>query len=148
MYQRAIAAYEQCGLFADASRLAYRLSCIRMRRAKDLRIPPVQRIEMCLYWAVAGFGHRPLRVIGSAITIILLYGMLYWAVDGVRRVGYEGAVTLAKAIYFSGVTFATVGYGDFIPAEHTRFMALTEGLLGGFTMGLFVAVLANRLLRS
>jgi hypothetical protein len=148
MYRRAVAAYEQCGLFAEARRLAYRQMCIKLRRACELKVPLLHRIELGVYWAIAGFGYRPLRVIGTALAIIFLYGCLYWAVDGVRRVDYEGPISLSKAIYFSGVTFATLGYGEFIPAEHTRFLALTEGILGIFTTGLFVAVLANRLSRS
>ena len=53
--------------------------------------------------------------------------------------------TFWECIYFSGITFATVGYGDFIPAPPMRLLALTEGALGVFTMGFFVVVLANRL---
>ena len=48
-------------------------------------------------------------------------------------------------MYFSGIPFATVGYGDFLPAPHARLLALTEGAVGAFTMGFFVVVLANRL---
>jgi hypothetical protein len=145
MYRRAVAAYEQCGLFAEARRLAYRQMCLKLRRAAELELPLLQRIELALYWAIAGFGYRPMRVIGTALVTILLYGLVYWVTDGVQRPGFEGAISLSKAIYFSGVTFATVGYGDFIPAPHLRLVALTEGLLGAFTLGLFVAVLANRL---
>lgn len=148
MYRRAVAAYEQCGLFAEARRLAYRQMCLKMQRARELNVPLLHRIELVVYWAIAGFGYRPLRVIGTALITIVCYGFIYWAVGGVQRVGYEGPISLLKAIYFSGITFATVGYGDFIPAEHTRFLALTEGVLGIFTTGLFVAVLANRLNRS
>ena len=58
------------------------------------------------------------------------------------------SVDVWRALYFSGITFATVGYGDFIPQPHARFLALTEGFLGALTMGFFVAVLAARLART
>ena len=48
-------------------------------------------------------------------------------------------------MYFSGIPFATEGYGDFLPAPHARLLALTEGAVGAFAMGFFVVVLANRL---
>jgi ion channel len=48
-------------------------------------------------------------------------------------------------MYFRGITFATVGCGDFLPAPHARLLALTEGAVGAFAMGFFVVVLANRL---
>ena len=147
MYRRAIAAYEQCGLSAEARHLTYTLMRLRLRRARVLRLPVHQRLELGLYWATAGFGLRPLRVIGTALTLVLLYGCLYWAMAGVVPVHTPEPLTLWHTIYFSGITFATVGYGDFLPAPHARLLALTEGVVGAFTMGFFVVVLANRLRR-
>ena len=147
MYRRAIAAYEQCGLTAEARHLTYALMRLRLRRAHVLRLPVLQRFELRLYWATAGFGLRPLRVVGTALTLVLLYGGLYWAIAGVVAVHTAEPLTLWHTIYFSGITFATVGYGDFLPAPHARLLALTEGVVGAFTMGFFVVVLANRLRR-
>ena len=79
MYRRAVAAYERCGLFEEARRLSYRLMGLRMRRAPQLQLPLWERIELVLYWALAGFGYRPLRVIGSVVTAVTAYGFLYWA---------------------------------------------------------------------
>jgi tetratricopeptide (TPR) repeat protein len=145
MYRRAIAAYEQCGLVAEARHLTYALMRLRLRRARMLRLPVLQRLELALYWATAGFGLRPLRVIGTALTLVLLYGLAYRAIAGVVAVHAPEPLTLWHTIYFSGITFATVGYGDFLPAPHARLLALTEGVVGAFTMGFFVVVLANRL---
>jgi hypothetical protein len=147
MYRRAIAAYEQCGLSAEARHLTYALMRLRLRRARVLRLPVHQHLELGLYWTTAGFGLRPLRVIGTALTLVLLYGLAYWAIGGVVAVHAPEPLTLWHAIYFSGITFATVGYGDFLPAPHARLLALTEGAVGAFTMGFFVVVLAKRLQR-
>jgi hypothetical protein len=78
---------------------------------------------------------------------VLLYGLAYWVIEGVVAVHRPEPLTLWHTIYFSGITFATVGYGDFLPAPHARLLALTEGVVGAFTMGFFVVVLANRLRR-
>jgi hypothetical protein len=145
MYRRAVAAYEQCGLFHEARALAFRQMCLKLRRGNELNLSVMQRLELLLFWATAGFGYRPLRVIGTAMTAVLLYAVAYWWTDGVQRVGWQGPLQFWHAVYFSGVTFATVGYGDFIPAPHVRLLALTEGFVGAFLLGLFVAVLANRL---
>jgi hypothetical protein len=48
-------------------------------------------------------------------------------------------------LYFSGVTFTTVGYRDLLPAPHARFLALVGGMLGAFAMGFLVMVVAKRL---
>jgi voltage-gated potassium channel Kch len=37
-------------------------------------------------------------------------------------------------LYFSTVTFTTLGYGDFRPCESARLLAAVESLLGGFIM--------------
>jgi hypothetical protein len=148
MYRRAVAAYERCGLFAEGRELSYKQMCLKMRRVKELRLPLYQRLELYLQWATAGFGYRPLRVIGTALTVITLYALFYFLFGGVRRPGFEGRLPFSKCFYFSGITFATVGFGDFIPAEHMRLVALSEGLVGAFVIGFFVAVLANRLSRA
>jgi len=148
MYRRAVAAYEQCGLFAEARELAYRQMCWKLRTGGVLGLRRSHRLELLLHWAVAGFGFRPMRVVGMGALLILLYAVVYWAADGVVKTGWHGHITFWKALYFSGVTFATVGYGDFIPAPHVRMVAMSEGFLGALTMGFFVAVLANRLSKS
>jgi hypothetical protein len=145
MYRRAVGAYQNCGLFAEARELSYRLMCIKMRRSRELRLPWWQRIELVAFWAIAGFGHRPFRVMGFAVFCVMCYALLYWCTDGILSANSIEKTTLSHAIYFSGTTFSTVGYGDFIPAPHTQLIALTEAALGSFTMGLFVAVLAHRL---
>jgi hypothetical protein len=53
--------------------------------------------------------------------------------------------TFQHAVYSSGTTFSTVGYGAFVPAPHAQMIPLTEAALGSFTMGLFVAMLAQGL---
>lgn len=34
------------------------------------------------------------------------------------------------SLYFSAVTYATIGYGDVVPPEHWRLLASMEGLIG------------------
>lgn len=147
MYHRAIAAYERCGLVDEARALGYELMCLKMRRARELHLSFWLRFELFVYWLTAGFGYRPFRVIGSAVAVVMLYALLYWAMNGVVAANSQERVGIGEAIYFSGITFATVGYGDFIPAPHVRLLALTEGAVGVFTIGFFVVVLANRLRR-
>ena len=146
IYRRAVAAYEQCGLFDEARRLSYRIMRLKLSRGRQLRLSPMVRLELVIYWAVAGFGYRPFRVVCSAVTVVTVYGLMYRATSGVvTSGGTPRPADLWECIYFSGITFSTVGYGDFIPAPHMRFLALTEGALGVFTIGFLVVVLANRL---
>lgn len=146
MYRRAVASYEQCGLFDEARKLSYHLMSLKLKRADQLKLSPWTRLELSVYWATAGFGYRPLRVLGSALAAVLMYGLIYWFSGGVVASGASPrAADFWECVYFSGITFATVGYGDFLPAPHMRLLALTEGAMGVFTMGFFVVILANRL---
>ncbi len=44
-------------------------------------------------------------------------------------------------LYFSVVTFTTLGYGDFQPTEAARLFAAVEALVGYVVLGVFVSVL-------
>lgn len=146
MYRRAVAAYERCGLFQDAREVAYQALQMRLRRAGQFGLPWRERAELFLYWLVAGFGQRPLRVIAASAVIVFAFALLYWAAGGVVPAAPASARhDFWEALYFSGITFATVGYGDFVPAPHVRLLALAEGALGVSAISFFVVVLANRL---
>jgi len=47
-------------------------------------------------------------------------------------------------LYFSGVTFTALGYGDFSPVGATRILAFLESFLGVFFIALFVFSFARR----
>jgi hypothetical protein len=149
MYRRAVAAYERCGLAAEARDLSYHEMCLRMHSAGRLGLSITHRIELFLFWATAGFGYRPLRVLGTAGVIVLIYALIYGLTGGVIRTT-DGALvrSFSEMIYFSGITFSTIGYGDYRPVPQQHFIALSEGALGIALLGFFVAVLANRLSRS
>ncbi len=52
-----------------------------------------------------------------------------------------------NSIYFSVVTFTTLGYGDISPHGFARFIAAFEAFMGSFTMALFVVVFVKKMTR-
>ena len=146
-YRRAVAAYERCGHFAEAQALAYRVASVRLWNARELGLPWWERAELFAYWAAAGFGHRPARVLLTAVATVLVFAAIYWAAGGILTPDGRAAGDPATAAYFSGVTFLTIGYGDLYPAPHVRWLAVLEGAVGVTTISFFVVVLANRLRR-
>ena len=46
-------------------------------------------------------------------------------------------------IYFSVITWTTVGYGDITPSESSRLIAALEALSGYIFMGLFIGILGS-----
>ncbi|AKB23395.1 potassium channel family protein [Methanosarcina sp. WH1] len=97
-----------------------------------------------------GYGVKPFRAFGLGGGIVLLFSLLYWGGNGISRLkeekdnmteNNEGEIqktTFSDAFYFSMVTFATIGYGDWYPIE---------GFLGWLTLGLFLVTLMNVTIR-
>ena len=67
---------------------------------------------------------------------ITIWGFYFW--------WQECLPDLVSATYFSGITYATVGYGDLVLPEEWRMLAPIEGLTGilmcGLSTGLFFAI--------
>ena len=63
---------------------------------------------------------------------IWLFGFALWAVLQWPECGSLSASTqhIFDAVYFSAVTYSTVGYGDMVPMGPVRFLAGTESLIG------------------
>lgn len=76
-----------------------------------------------------------IRVVWGLMALHMLaigvWGGFYW---------WRGALPdLESALYFSGVTYATIGYGDLLLPEAWRFFAPVEGLAGILMCGLSTA---------
>jgi voltage-gated potassium channel len=89
----------------------------------------------------------------GVVTVYLLLGVLFtFAFSAVAIVG-DGPFfaqgtdgTLSDRLYFSYVTLATLGYGDFTPLSTTgRMLAVAEALFGQLYLVTVVAVVVGRL---
>jgi hypothetical protein len=97
-----------------------------------------------LDWAVWGFGEKPGRVFATAPLVVIAFACVYFFASG-SLVTIDNGNAVVRAVYFSLVTFTTLGYGDVVPrTDPMRLICGFEALLGAFTMGLVVAGFANR----
>lgn len=92
------------------------------------------------------------RTVINAITVYLMIGLLFSyiflavaALDG-GEFFVQGRQPTTTYLYFSYITLATIGYGDFTPA-HTagRFLAVAEGLMGQLYLVTILAVIVSNL---
>lgn len=98
-----------------------------------------------LDWLIWGYGERPARIFGAAFTLVLLYTAIFYAISDQINFGEGGLKGIADCLYFSIVTFSTLGYGDILPkTSMARLLCGSEALMGAFTMGLVVAGFSNR----
>lgn len=88
------------------------------------------------------YGLSLTRFFGWTVGVILLFAILYSIIPGaLSKEGYWNAV------YFSVVTFTTLGYGDVVPNSVVgQLLAMIEVATGYLMGGLLVAILARRLL--
>ncbi len=94
----------------------------------------------------ARFWRRTLLFVRLAAWMILfhlgeitLWALFYWGVGGMPD--------LASAIYFSGVTYTTTGYGDLVLPNEWRLLGAVEALTGllmcGWSTAFFFAVVSR-----
>lgn len=80
-----------------------------------------------------------------AVLLISVFAVIYHGFGlGVPRV----AVDFSDAVYFSIVTWTTLGYGDFQPPQQLRILAALEAALGYVFLGLLVGLLGGMLSTS
>ena len=112
------------------------------------------------------YGENPWRVIRFALIIIFLFAVILnfsgivnsdstnLIIEFIKKsqgdeytIRYLGPVlgSFLNCLYFSVVTFTTLGYGDFQPAVGlSRFFVSLESIIGAITMALFVYTFARR----
>lgn len=71
---------------------------------------------------------KPMRIVSLSAATIFFFALVY--LYGDLRFEQKQVGTFLEALYFSGLTFATIGYGDVTPMGFARFLAVLEGLLG------------------
>lgn len=69
---------------------------------------------------------KPYRLLACSMLCILLYSLLYWiSIDELKP-----AESYWDCLYFSAISFTTIGFGDILPSGFARLLAVSEGLAG------------------
>lgn len=133
------------GRYGDASWASFKektMEKIRLKKDKSLSYIPVAFMGF-----LCGYGERPQRIVFSSGLIIFIYAVIFYLLKSIKTAA-PGIFTLSFGdyIYYSVVTFTTLGYGDIIPKVSTayRLLAVSEAFLGAFMMGLFIFTLARK----
>jgi hypothetical protein len=98
-------------------------------------------------------GQANVKAVTGAVCVYVLIGLLFVFAYGVIAVVSSGDFfaqgtdgTRSLRLYFSFVTLATLGYGDYTPAhELARTLAIVEALFGQLYLVTVIAVLVSRM---
>jgi len=102
---------------------------------------------------VLEYGENPWRLIATGLIIVGGFGLLYPLVGGIQPSGGD-PITLGsiaqnpflflQSIYYSTLTFTTLGMGDFQPVGLGRMLTTIETSLGAIIIALLVFVFGRR----
>ena len=106
------------------------------------------------YWAVAGFGYRPLRAVVLNAAVVLAFALVFWgfqllcvySVDGARtQVNDCQAVGFVQTVYFSALAFFLAAMGEIIPRPPWgQALLVLESIWGFLNMSVVIAIILNR----
>jgi len=83
--------------------------------------------------------------LGTYLLAGIFFGQIYWSIEQIAPGSFSGPdpLTQASATYYSFVTLATLGYGDFLPRSELARGIATFEVIGG---QLYLAVMVARLI--
>ena len=163
---------QETGYYQQAGECFYRERCAhfwqRFRGPNYEKLTGIGKIGRWFLWfrllpefllgrLLFGYGERPIRVLVAGAVIIFLCGLFYssGAAHLAFQYGLEGSqqsdhLKLWEGLYYSTVTFTTLGFGDIYPAADrlTRMVTMLESLAGACLMALFVVTLSKRFSRG
>jgi hypothetical protein len=91
-----------------------------------------------------GYAHeRGLTVVAMVFGLLALHAMEITAYAVLYTVLGQFPGDFETALYFSGSTFTTLGYGDVTPNADHRLLAAAEGVMGLILIGWSTAILVS-----
>lgn len=154
VYRDVRKAAENQGLFELAGYCIHKeLTMRRMRMPKF----SVKRVMSKVVDLFCGYGERPANVILFSLVLILTCAFGYYLSgvnfgDEIIKFNPNAGFTdnfndFFSVLYYSVVTFTTLGYGDITPIGIARVIAAFEAFVGSFTIALFVVVFVKKMTR-
>jgi len=116
---------------------------------------PVYAFEKLIFDYAGLYATNPMRVLLSMIVTLACFGLIYAFVLSTNLGGIVSGLgdkhdligTFGRSFYHSGITFFTIGYGDFYPMGAIRWLSNLEGFVGVFLMSYFTVAFVRKILR-
>jgi len=111
--------------------------------------------KLVVFKIVFGYGVKPWNVVATILAVVLAFSLVFAKAHQVGLIKPHPSVDtvpafaspLANGLYFSVITFATVGYGDVRGTGWAASFAMIEGLLGVVLNAALVIVIFRKMVR-
>ncbi|MBA3665989.1 MAG: two pore domain potassium channel family protein [Bacteroidetes bacterium] len=110
-----------------------------------------------LFDHVGRYATAPTRVLMNVVVTVIVYGLLYFVCTnyfpGFGTVNTTLPDTMNESgsflncMYYSAITFFTIGYGDYFAGGYLKLLAVMEGFSGVFLMSYFTVAFVRKILR-
>lgn len=116
---------------------------------------PIYAFEKLIFDYAGLYATNPMRVLLSMIVTLAIFGFIYAFVLSTNMGGIVSGLgdkhdllgLFGRSFYHSGITFFTIGYGDFYPMGAIRWLSNLEGFVGVFLMSYFTVAFVRKILR-
>ncbi|WP_193331346.1 ion channel [Pseudoalteromonas ulvae] len=147
-------AAEHQGLFEVAGAFTHKEMI--MRRYQQPKYSK-RRIVSKFVDLLCGYGEKPTNVIFFSLSLIFISAIAYFFLGvnfgdeliqfSLQQSAEQNMSDFFNSLYYSVVTFTTLGYGDITPVGYSRLIAAIEAFCGSFTLALFVVVFVKKMTR-
>lgn len=118
---------------------------------------PVYYFQKYVFDFVGRYATAPARVLLNAVVIVFFYGIIYYGftvffpqlgrVATTLPAHLDRSASFWNSMYYSAVTFFTIGYGDYFAGGCIKLIAALEGFSGVFLMSYFTVAFVRKILR-
>ncbi|MBU7047531.1 MAG: pentapeptide repeat-containing protein [Theionarchaea archaeon] len=134
------------GDYSQSGKFYYREMEMRRKGSNSIK----ERVWLELYNLLAGYGEKPERTAFSSALTVFAFAFVY-GISGCLRYTVQNPCLnqqIKDSIYFSFVTFTTLGLGDIRPLNDLgKLLICCEAVIGAFLIALFVVVFARKMMR-
>jgi uncharacterized protein YjbI with pentapeptide repeats len=113
----------------------------------------IKRILFFIWWLFANYGRSFKRWASWSIGFAFLFALIYTGFYGYNHANFNTVYVNEKCpflsfLYYSIVTFTTLGFGDIVPrTDLLQFLVALEVILGYIMLGGLISILANKMAR-
>ncbi|MCW3075725.1 MAG: hypothetical protein JWO32_334 [Bacteroidetes bacterium] len=149
----------------DESYVEFKRCEARARLKEDPRLTKTNVVKATLSYYfqkymfdyVGRYATAPTRVLMNVVVTVIVYGLLYFFFTNFLPQFGTVVTTLPEELnqsgsflncmYYSAITFFTIGYGDYFAGGYLKLIAVMEGFSGVFLMSYFTVAFVRKILR-